>query len=164
MKKLEFQKRKEEQENTYKPVTNEYNSIMVQPTSGDKCLDLYARVRKGQYAEIKDRDVNGEVQIEERKFKPLEIDPKIYRKDIMGQIKGMDQFMSKSKKAHEKQALEKLAQERNPDVILVAGAATKKNKKQVKTQKMYGPERMATGVTSKTFGSPQKQTMSAKRK
>jgi len=41
----------------------------------------------------------------------------------------MDQFMSKSKKAHEKQALEKLAQERNPDVILVAGAATKKNKK-----------------------------------
>ena len=43
------------------------------------------------------------------KFKPLEIDPKVFRNDMLGKIKGMEEFMRKSKAAQEKTALEKLA-------------------------------------------------------
>jgi hypothetical protein len=129
----------------------EYNPASQQPTSGDKCLDLYSKVRRGQYADTKNKDGQEGPAEEFEKFKPLEIDPKIYRKDIIGNIKGMETFMKKQQQAHEKQAIEKLVHERNPDVILVAGMGAKKTKKRkYKQSKMYGGDRIITGKASES--------------
>ena len=61
-----------DKEATFKPVTNIYESKKYHATQGDKCLDLYSRVKPGQYikANIDEPDATFEATKNECNFTP----------------------------------------------------------------------------------------------
>jgi hypothetical protein len=61
-----------DKEATFKPVTNIYESKKYNVTQGDKCLDLYSRVKPGQYIKknIEEPDASFEATKHECNFTP----------------------------------------------------------------------------------------------
>lgn len=61
-----------DEEATFRPKTLNYEG-QAQPTHGDKCLDLYSKVKPGQYAKrnIQEPDAEFEKQKNDCSFKPI---------------------------------------------------------------------------------------------
>ena len=157
---MDIEKAKEllEQEMTFKPKTNNYESH--QPTSGDKCLDLFARVKVGQYANKRDNEENMQRndQQEFEQHKALELNTSIFRQGQLEQIKGLDLHLKHKKQAALKKELELVATLRNPTVDYKV-KTTKKGKKVTKkrSNQLYGSQTMNTGTETKfktSFGMP----------
>ena len=109
----------EDTEANFKPKTNNY-PLAGRETSGDKCLDLYARVKPGQNKDNKGRsqvDAAFENEKEECSFKPQINKPGSHLKGASKsalEIKGFDEQRRRLDKGREKEKIKELVHERNP--------------------------------------------------
>ena len=139
-------------EATFAPVTINYTGSRPQLTHGDKCLDLYSRVRPGQYAKknIEERDAEFENARVECNFMP-QINPDgsyLAKPDqTLDQIKGVKEKLDQQAKGRENAAKIKATQARNP------GDGLNKKGKGKKPPQMLGPATMSNGKESSKFKS-----------
>ena len=122
-------------------------------THGDKCLDLYAKVKNGQYAKrnIAEPDAEYEKQKDDCKFRP-EINQMGCHlskpHQTLDQIKGVKEKITLLEKGRAIQDQISATQARNPGKGL-----SKKKKRTNKEPQMLGPATMQTGSEKSRFKS-----------
>lgn len=142
-----------DEEATFKPVTIDYAGRQML-TSGDKCLDLYSRVNRGQYAKknIEERDAEFDNAKEDCRFMP-QINPNgsyLAKPDqTLDQIKGVKEKIDMLAKGREQQEKVRATQARNPG----DGLKNKKGKKAKKEPQMLGPAVISTSIEKSRFKS-----------
>lgn len=120
-------------EATFKPKTNNYVSSSQQLTHGDKCIDLYSRVKAGSYARKNNQEVDVEFESnkEECFFTPQinEFGSHMRRPDQnLEEIKGVKEKCQQLKKGREQQLARQATMNRNPGIALNQGKKKKKGK------------------------------------
>ena len=138
-----IKEKEDEQEFTFKPKTNKYPG-KGGATSGDKCLDLYSRVKRGQISSKVGKtslEVEYEREQEECTHQPKINKPGSHMKKASkstSEIRGFDEQKNRMAQGRVQKEVKEQAVDRNPTVQPSGVFARKASKQSAEPPKLYG--------------------------